>query len=150
MNYTGKHVLVLGLGESGLASALWLAHCGATVRVADTRSAPERLPLLQQAIPAVEFIASGEDGGFAASLLDGIDFVVTSPGLAPHRELKNIQSAATDRGAILELSSQLEALRNDIARMRGQLEVLANQAESADKRQKRPISTGLSATMTGC
>jgi tol-pal system protein YbgF len=50
--------------------------------------------------------------------------------------LGKIESAATDRGAILELSSQLEALRADIARMRGQIEVLANQAESADKRQK--------------
>ncbi|MEO6920095.1 MAG: UDP-N-acetylmuramoyl-L-alanine--D-glutamate ligase [Collimonas sp.] len=97
MDYTGKHVLVLGLGESGLASALWLAHCGATVRVADTRSAPERLPLLLQAIPAVEFVSSGEEGGFADSLLDGIDFAVTSPGLAPTKELKEILSAATDR-----------------------------------------------------
>ena len=50
--------------------------------------------------------------------------------------LARIESAATDRGAILEVASQLEALRNDIARMRGQLEVLANQAENADKRQK--------------
>lgn len=99
MNYTGKHVLVLGLGESGLASALWLAHCGATVRVADTRSAPERLPLLQQAIPGVEFCGPGDNaaGGFPVSLLDGIDFAVTSPGLAPTGELKDILSAATDR-----------------------------------------------------
>jgi tol-pal system protein YbgF len=50
--------------------------------------------------------------------------------------LGKIESAASDRGAILELASQLEALRTDIARMRGQLEVLANQAENADKRQK--------------
>ena len=116
MDYTGKHVLVLGLGESGLASALWLAHCGATVRVADTRSAPERLPLLLQAIPAVEFVASGEDGGFAASLLDGIDFAVTSPGLAPTGELKEILSAAIDRnipvwGEIEVFAQALAALR---------------------------------------
>ena len=116
MNYTGKHVLVLGLGESGLASAFWLAHCGATVRVADTRSAPERLPLLLQAIPAVEFVASGDGGGFAASLLDGIDFAVTSPGLAPSGELKDILSAATDRnipvwGEIEVFAQALSALR---------------------------------------
>jgi UDP-N-acetylmuramoylalanine--D-glutamate ligase len=124
MNYTGKHVLVLGLGESGLASALWLAHCGATVRVADTRSAPERLPLLQQAIPAVEFCgpATGEDAeaGFAISLLDGIDFAVTSPGLAPARELKHILSAATDRnipvwGEIEVFAQALAALRESHA-----------------------------------
>ena len=116
MDYTGKHVLVLGLGESGLASALWLAHCGATLRVADTRSAPERLPLLQQAIPAVEFVASGAEGGFAVSLLDGIDFAVTSPGLAPTGELKEILSAATDRnipvwGEIEVFAQALAALR---------------------------------------
>src|SRR5258708_5134777 len=50
--------------------------------------------------------------------------------------LGRIESAATDRGAILDLASQLEALRNDVARMRGQLEGLTNQAENADKRQK--------------
>ena len=49
--------------------------------------------------------------------------------------LARIESAATDRGALLEISSQLEAMRNDVARMRGQLEVLGNQAEVADKRQ---------------
>ena len=46
MNYQGKQVLVLGLGESGLAMALWLGRCGAAVRVADTRDAPERLQQL--------------------------------------------------------------------------------------------------------
>jgi tol-pal system protein YbgF len=45
-------------------------------------------------------------------------------------------SALADRGAILELSNQIGALRDEMARMRGQMEVLANQAETADKRQK--------------
>jgi tol-pal system protein YbgF len=44
---------------------------------------------------------------------------------------------AADRGAMIELSQQLEALRNDIARMRGQLEVIGNQVETADARQKQ-------------
>ena len=50
--------------------------------------------------------------------------------------LAKIESTSSNRDALLELSSQLEALRNDTARMRGQLEMLANQAENADKRQK--------------
>src|SRR5207342_158313 len=50
--------------------------------------------------------------------------------------LTKIEGAATDRSALLELSSQLQAMRDDTARMRGQLEVLANQIETADKRQK--------------
>ena len=45
-------------------------------------------------------------------------------------------SGATDRSAVLELASQIEALRGDIAKMRGQLEVVQNQVETADKRQK--------------
>ncbi|HEV7477963.1 MAG TPA: tol-pal system protein YbgF [Burkholderiales bacterium] len=50
--------------------------------------------------------------------------------------LTKIEGAASDRGAMLELSSQLEALRTEMARMRGQIEVLTNQTEMADKRQK--------------
>jgi tol-pal system protein YbgF len=50
--------------------------------------------------------------------------------------LTKLEGAASDRGALLELSSQLEALRGDIARMRGQIEVVTNQIETADKRQK--------------
>ena len=51
-------------------------------------------------------------------------------------KIEGTVTAAADRGAILELASQLEAIRNEMARMRGQLEVLANQAETADRRQK--------------
>jgi tol-pal system protein YbgF len=45
--------------------------------------------------------------------------------------------AAADRGALIELSSQIESLRGEIARMRGQLEVIGNQADTADARQKQ-------------
>jgi len=55
---------------------------------------------------------------------------------AMDERLTKLEGAATDRGALLELSSQLEALRGDISRMRGQVEVIANQIETADKRQK--------------
>ena len=55
---------------------------------------------------------------------------------AVEERLGKIESAATDRGAILELSSQINALREDLARLRGQVEVLSNQADIAEKRQK--------------
>jgi tol-pal system protein YbgF len=45
-------------------------------------------------------------------------------------------TAAADRGALLQISSQLEGLGAEMARMRGQLEVLANQAEMAERKQK--------------
>jgi UDP-N-acetylmuramoylalanine--D-glutamate ligase len=93
MNYAGKHALVLGLGESGLAMAQWLARCGARVRVADTRSEPQRLSALRQAVPGVDFVA----GEFNAALLEGVDFVAVSPGLAPNRELAQVAPAAAAR-----------------------------------------------------
>jgi UDP-N-acetylmuramoylalanine--D-glutamate ligase len=93
MIYAGKHALVLGLGESGLAMAQWLARCGASVRVADTRSDPARLPQLRDAVPESTFVA----GPFGESLLDNIDFVAVSPGLMPARELLEITPAAAER-----------------------------------------------------
>jgi UDP-N-acetylmuramoylalanine--D-glutamate ligase len=93
MHYAGKQVLVLGLGESGLAIARWLAHCDARVRVADTRESPERLPSLRDAIPQAEFIG----GEFSPALLEGVELVVVSPGLAPHRELAAILPAAQEK-----------------------------------------------------
>ena len=93
MHYAGKQVLVLGLGESGLAIARWLAHCDVRVRVADTRESPERLPALREAIPQAEFIG----GEFSPTLLEGVELVVVSPGLAPHRELAAILPAAQEK-----------------------------------------------------
>ncbi|MHA6893389.1 UDP-N-acetylmuramoyl-L-alanine--D-glutamate ligase [Ralstonia pseudosolanacearum] len=72
-------VLVLGLGESGLAMARWCARHGARVRVADTREAPANLPALRAHVPDAEFIG----GPFALSLLEGVALVAISPGLSP-------------------------------------------------------------------
>jgi UDP-N-acetylmuramoylalanine--D-glutamate ligase len=94
MNYEGKTALVLGLGESGLAMAQWLARCGAQVRVADTRTEPQRLFALRQAVPTADFIG----GALGGALLDGVDFVAVSPGLAPERELADIMPAAAALG----------------------------------------------------
>lgn len=114
MNYQGKHVLVLGLGESGLAIALWLAHCGATVRVADTRAAPERLPALREQIPAAEFVA----GPLTASLLEDIDMVAVSPGLAPDRELANIIPAAAEKN--LPVWGEIELFAQALAALKAE------------------------------
>ncbi len=119
MDYSGKRVLVLGLGESGLALALWLVGCGAQCRVADTRSAPPRLAQLQQACPAVPFIACPE-GGFSPALLDDADFVVdfiaVSPGLAPHGELARIEPAAKERG--IPVWGEIEIFAQALAALR--------------------------------
>jgi tol-pal system protein YbgF len=51
------------------------------------------------------------------------------------QRLANIEKMAGDKNALLEFASQMEGLRNDVAAMRGQVEVLANQAENLAKRQ---------------
>ncbi|MEZ5626662.1 MAG: Mur ligase family protein [Rhodocyclaceae bacterium] len=77
--WQGKHVLVLGLGESGLALARWLAHEGALVRVADSRLQPPGADALRAALPQVPLAT----GPFDLGLLDGIDVLAISPGLDP-------------------------------------------------------------------
>jgi UDP-N-acetylmuramoylalanine--D-glutamate ligase len=77
----GLHVLVLGLGASGLAMVRWCVRQGAQVTVADTRAAPPQLAQLQGELPQVAFHA----GALVASLVEGTDIraVFKSPGLAP-------------------------------------------------------------------
>jgi tol-pal system protein YbgF len=59
---------------------------------------------------------------------------------ANEERLGKIEAAvqgATDRGAVIELASQIETLRNEIAQMRGALEVLGHQSDTAEARQKQ-------------
>ncbi|HEY1090791.1 MAG TPA: hypothetical protein VGE47_06860, partial [Burkholderiaceae bacterium] len=50
-NLAGRNVLVLGLGESGLACAAWAQRCGAaSVRVWDSREQPPKLAELPAGI----------------------------------------------------------------------------------------------------
>lgn len=116
MNYEGKSALVLGLGESGLAMAQWLARCGARVRVADTRTEPQRLFALRQAVPNAEFVAGDASGVFGESLLADIDFVAVSPGLAPNRELAEIAPAALARN--IPLWGEIELFAQALAHLR--------------------------------
>lgn len=76
-----RHVLILGLGASGLAMARWCTRQGARVTVADTREAPPQLVQLQTELPQVAFRA----GDFDSSLIEGrgIHAVFKSPGLWP-------------------------------------------------------------------
>ncbi len=72
-------VLVLGLGESGLALARVCARHGADVAVWDSREAPPQLATLQAELPAVRFFS----GALGAEHLGGVKLVLKSPGLAP-------------------------------------------------------------------
>jgi len=76
-----QHVLVLGLGVSGLALARWCARQGAQVTVVDTREAPPQRAALQAELPAVQFRCAALQAG----LLDEGPYtaVFKSPGLTP-------------------------------------------------------------------
>ncbi|MCL4680814.1 MAG: UDP-N-acetylmuramoyl-L-alanine--D-glutamate ligase [Rhodocyclaceae bacterium] len=78
MSWQGKSVLVLGLGESGLAMAQWLARQGARVRVADSRSEPPFAAELKRSAPGARLLT----GSFNDALLDGAELIGLSPGLA--------------------------------------------------------------------
>ena len=76
-SWADKHVLVLGLGETGLSLARWLSARGAHVRVADSRACPPGLDVLKRDCPQAEMRCSAFDD----SLLDNIDSIAISPGV---------------------------------------------------------------------
>jgi UDP-N-acetylmuramoylalanine--D-glutamate ligase len=76
-----RHVLILGLGASGLAMARWCARCGAQVTVADTREAPPQLAALREHSARREFV-SGRWTASAGGRPD-VRAVFRSPGLSP-------------------------------------------------------------------
>lgn len=88
-------VLVLGLGESGLAMARWCARHGCRLRVADTREVPPNLSALEAHRVDAEFVG----GAFSPALLDGIELVAISPGLSPlAADLLPLITAAREQG----------------------------------------------------
>jgi UDP-N-acetylmuramoylalanine--D-glutamate ligase len=95
MQLQGQHVLILGLGASGLAMARWCALAGADVTVADTRDTPPQLAALQAEWPGVRFVS----GPFSASLVEGtsVRAVFRSPGLAPE-VVASVVDAARNMG----------------------------------------------------
>ena len=94
----GKQVLVLGLGDSGLAMARWCARHGAAVRVWDSREQPP-----QAATLAAEWHdASLHTGSLGEAMLDGVQLVLKSPGLAPtHPLIASLLAAARARSVVV-------------------------------------------------
>jgi UDP-N-acetylmuramoylalanine--D-glutamate ligase len=78
MELHGKHVLVIGLGESGLAMAKWLHRQGAVVRVADSRDNPPNVEAIARVAPGAGVLT----GAFTAATFAGVELVCLSPGVA--------------------------------------------------------------------
>lgn len=72
-------VLVLGLGESGLAMARWCARHGARVRVWDSRETAPQDAALAEALPQAQRLR----GDLTDEAFAGVKLVLKSPGLAP-------------------------------------------------------------------
>ena len=95
----GLNVLVLGLGESGLAMAAWCASHGATVRVWDSREQPPQASALALAAPQAVLIG----GALNADSLQDAKLVLKSPGLAPQDErIAPLLAAARAQGLAVQ------------------------------------------------
>jgi UDP-N-acetylmuramoylalanine--D-glutamate ligase len=113
IRFDGKTVLVVGLGETGLAIARFADACGGRVRVADSRAEPPLRARLQEVVPDAEFVA----GPFGEHLLDGCALAVVSPGLSPsHPPLKPLVDAA--RARAVELIGEIELFARALAELR--------------------------------
>lgn len=73
-----KRYLVLGLGKSGLSTTHFLRRHGADVKVADTRARLPEIEMLTEQYPDLDIYL----GDLSESLLEGVDFLVISPGLS--------------------------------------------------------------------
>jgi UDP-N-acetylmuramoylalanine--D-glutamate ligase len=109
----GRSVLVLGLGESGLAMARWCLREGARVRVADTREAPPMLADLRASAGDIDVRL----GPFDAALLVGIDLLAISPGLSPIAEPQRSLLAAAKERAV-PVVSEIELFARKLASLK--------------------------------
>ena len=101
--------LVLGLGDSGLAMARWLARDGGRVRVWDSRAEPPQAAALREHVPGAEIVG----GALDEASLDGVARVFKSPGLAPaDARIAAVLAAAAKAGVPVhgELDLFVEAL----------------------------------------
>jgi UDP-N-acetylmuramoylalanine--D-glutamate ligase len=110
-----KTALILGLGQSGLAMARWLAREGWQLRVADTRGDPPMRQALNDAVPDAEL----RTGAFDPALLEGAALVAISPGLAPGRPPAAVLVDAA-RSAGVPVAGEIELFAQALARLRSE------------------------------
>jgi len=116
MTLSGQHVLVIGLGETGLAMAKWLARQGSFVRVADSRTSPPNRDALLSVAPQAELIV----GPFIAETFAGVDLIAISPGV-PVQEAQVRQ--AMERG--IPVVSEIELFAWGVQQLASSAKVIA-------------------------
>ena len=106
------HILILGLGDSGLAMVRWCVLQGAQVTVVDNRAEPPGKSKLEELGLQVEF----KTQSFSADLIDQSDVraVFKSPGLTP-QEVFPVWEAAQARG--LWLGTELSLFAHALAQL---------------------------------
>jgi UDP-N-acetylmuramoylalanine--D-glutamate ligase len=115
MELKGKKVLVVGLGKSGLAAALFLRRQGAQVTVSDVRSAES----LAKEIPALlEEGINVEAGGHGLLTFRRQDLIVVSPGV-PLDTPELLQAKNFGRPVIGELELAARFLKGRIVAITG-------------------------------
>jgi UDP-N-acetylmuramoylalanine--D-glutamate ligase len=107
-----QHILILGLGASGLALARWCVRMGARVTVADTREAPPQQATLAAELPQVRLVC----GPLHEGLVQGTDVraVFKSPGLTP-ASVAPVWSAAVAMG--LWVGGELDVFARSLAEL---------------------------------
>lgn len=108
--------LILGLGETGLASALWCAEHGVALRVLDTRMAPGGLAVLKNAAASAGIDYRLGPDSLSEDALQDVHTIVLSPGLAPN-ESPIQEFLACARAAGIEVIGEIELFARALADM---------------------------------
>jgi len=115
MELKDKRVLVVGLGKSGVASALFLKAHGARVTVSDTKSGDE----LRNEIPVLlDHGITVETGGHGERTFRGQDLIVVSPGVPVDAPLL-VQARSLGEAVIGELELAAQFLPGPIVAITG-------------------------------
>jgi UDP-N-acetylmuramoylalanine--D-glutamate ligase len=115
MELNGKRVLVVGLGKSGVASALFMKAQGAKVTVSDTKSGDE----LRNEIPLLlDHGITVETGGHGDRTFRGQDLIVVSPGV-PVDAPPLVQARALGEAVIGEIELAAQFLPGPVVAITG-------------------------------
>ena len=115
MELNNKRVLVVGLGKSGVASALFMKARGAKVTVSDTKSGDE----LRNEIPVLlDHGITVETGGHGDRTFRGQDLIVVSPGV-PVDAPPLVQARALGEAVIGEIELAAQYLPGPIVAITG-------------------------------